>query len=88
MRKNNVAVIAAVVGVVLFFITSSREPARAQAQPAQKWEYKIVLLDNGADQDPRNNQAAFNKLGADGWELAAIHSATRPEYSVFKRPQR
>ena len=67
----------------------SRGPAVAQDKPVtalQKWEYKIVLPQSVTD--PRDNQAQFDKLGAEGWELCAAHSSTRPNYCIFKRPRR
>ena len=81
--------LATVLGLILLAAWLSREPVGAQEKPApilQKWEYKIVLPDNV--EDPRANQAQFDKLGAEGWELCAVHSSTRPNYCVFKRPKR
>jgi hypothetical protein len=71
---------------ILLAVWFSHSPATAQERPAaQNWEYKIVLLEGD---DPRANQADFNKLGADAWELCALHSGTRPPFCVFKRPRR
>ena len=81
--------LSAVLGLTLLVAWFSREPVSAQEKPApavQKWEYKIVLPDNV--EDPRANQTQFDKLGAEGWELCAAHSSTRPNYCVFKRPKR
>jgi hypothetical protein len=79
-----------VLGLTFLAAWLSREPVGAQEKPApslQKWEYKIVLPDS--IEDPRANQAQFDKLGAEGWELCAMHSGTpRPNYCVFKRPKR
>lgn len=94
MNKNiGVIGVAFVLGMILLVARFAREPIHAQerekpAPAVQKWEYKIVILDNGRDLDPRNNGAAFNKLGAEGWELCTAHSSTRPEYCIFKRPLR
>jgi hypothetical protein len=78
-------------GLVLLVAGLARGPVSAQekaAPAAQRWEYKVVLLDNGRDNDPRANQGNFDKLGAEGWELAALHSGSQPGYCVFKRPRR
>lgn len=78
-----------ILGLALLGAWFSRERVGAQEKPAalvQKWEYKIVLPNN--TEDPLLNQAQFDKLGVDGWELCVAHSSTRPHYCVFKRPKR
>lgn len=89
MNRTGVIGLAALVGLILLAAWFSREPVGAQEKAGpvlQKWEYKIVLPDNA--EDPRANQTQFDKLGADGWELCAAHSSTRPNYCIFKRPKR
>jgi hypothetical protein len=91
LKKTRVIGLAVVLGVVLLATRFSREPVSAQEKPVprlEKWEYKIVLPDNGPDNDPRANQVEFNKLGTEGWELCVAHIGNRPEYCIFKRPKR
>jgi hypothetical protein len=89
LNKTGVTGMAAVLGLILAIAWLLREPVHAQEKPVptlQKWEYKIVLP-NKAD-DPLANQSQFDQLGAEGWELCAAHSSTRPNYCIFKRPKR
>lgn len=86
-KKLGMIGLAVVCVLLLLAGWPSREPTGAQEKPAvQKWEYKIILPDR-AD-DPLANQGQFDRLGAEGWELCAAHSSTRPNYCVFKRPRR
>jgi hypothetical protein len=83
--------LAVAFGLVVLVVKFSLEPVSAQEKAAPtvpKWEYKVVLLENGPDNDPRANQAEFNKLGAESWELCALHSSNRPNFCIFKRPKR
>jgi hypothetical protein len=90
MTRKTVGVgLALALGMALLFGWLSRQPIGAQeeAPPAvQKWEYKVVLPDDALD--PRKNEAQFNRLGADGWELCAAQGNTSPNYCIFKRPKR
>lgn len=63
----------------------SDAPAKA---PRQKWEYKFVKLSDLGTIADADYSAGLNKLGEEGWELAAIeHSKLGPERCVFKRPR-
>jgi hypothetical protein len=89
IKKTAAISLAPALGLILLVTWLSRAPVGAQEKAApsvQKWEYRIILPDNV--EDPRANQAQFDKLGADGWELCVAHSSTRPNYCVFKRPKR
>jgi hypothetical protein len=60
--------------------TEAQEKGKA-APPVVRWEYKIFP---GAP-----DEREFNKLGADGWELAtSSHPAGGPPTHTFKRPAR
>jgi hypothetical protein len=77
----------AVLIVILAVAALARPAVVHQEQPAPaapRWEYRVVLPED----DPRENRAGFNKLGAEGWELSVMHSGTRPHYCIFKRPKR
>ncbi len=91
MRTKSVgAWLLGMAAVVLLAVLLTRGPALALEKTAlagPRWEYKIVLLENGADNDPRMNQANFDKLGMDGWELAEVEASVRPFFCVFKRPR-
>ena len=66
--RNACALAATCAAVALVIAPLSRGPAVAgekAALTAQKWEYKVLQRTIA---DP-NVEAAFNKLGADGWEL-------------------
>ena len=52
-----------------------------------KWEYKIVSLSDGSNDE---YEEIMNKLGDKGWELAGVrlyNSSTAPDL-YFKRPKR
>lgn len=90
--------LAATVGLatVLLIACFLDDAASAQEKPAavaQKWEYKMVAkdVDGLAPRNPRNEEAEFNQLGADGWELCATvgpatNKGLRFVYFIFKRP--
>jgi hypothetical protein len=89
IKKTGAFGLAVILGLILMVAWLSREAVGAQEKPVpalQKWEYKIVRPDNV--EDPLANQTQFDKLGAEGWELCAAHSSTRPNYCIFKRPKR
>jgi|GEM_PF-6220459 len=89
MSTKNVGTwLLGLVGVVLLTVLLSRGSVLAVEKPelaGPRWEYKIVLLEGGADNDPRVNQANFDKLGMDGWELTGLDASHRPFFCVFKR---
>jgi hypothetical protein len=77
---------AAVLAVAFTFwgepTTGAQEKGKAAPPPSVvRWEYKIFP---GAP-----DEREFNKLGADGWELAtSVHPAGGPPTHTFKRPVR
>jgi hypothetical protein len=97
MKTAYVPVTVLAAAVVLVVAFASRDPASGQekpAAPAAAWEYKVVtkLANHMA---AAREEAEFNKLGGEGWELAATtgpRSSTATGVAevgfVFKRPKR
>lgn len=89
MRTKSIGIwLFGLAGAVALSVLLSRGSALAREKTelaAARWEYKIVLLEGGADNDPRVNQANFDKLGMDGWELTGLDASHRPYFCVFKR---
>lgn len=48
-----------------------------------KWEYFTVRIMSGADVTITDQ---MNELGAEGWELVALHMDVSAMYLFFKRP--
>lgn len=63
----------------------AKEVRRARdADPAQRWEYKVKWIPRGRQKGALGGgtmELVFNKLGAQGWELVAIEG----ERATFKR---
>ena len=69
---------------------ASTEPSAAQAVKqgsVQKWEYTAEIRNT-----PDVSIPAFNRLGANGWELCLVTSTTdygsNTTYYIFKRPKK
>jgi len=66
----------------------------------KKWKYQIepfLTVSNDFDVDTQtqmqlHQQAKFNMLGDDGWELVAIHEvgdlSNRQKYAIFKKEKK
>jgi hypothetical protein len=55
---------------------------QAKAGAFTRWEYRILTKDQVLDLGNKDLTAGLDKLGDDGWELAAVDSAY-----IFKRPK-
>jgi hypothetical protein len=65
-------------------LVSLRGVALGIREPARRWEYKAKWIPRGRQKGPFGGaimELAFNKLGAQGWELVAIEG----ERAMFKR---
>jgi hypothetical protein len=62
-------------------VSASQLTARAAEPPAQ-WEYQVLTKAQLFDLGNKDLATGLNKLGNEGWELAAIDSAY-----IFKRPK-
>ena len=92
MKRACVLAVSVGVAVGLLVASLGRGPASAQDKPAPagpRWEYKVVT--KAALVLPAD-EAELNRLGDEGWELAAVGARTKdgqPAASfVFKRPKR
>ena len=73
MRSMKLLVIGAILMVA---IVSWGNQAAPKANEGKRWEHKIAYT---ASEDE------LNRLGAQGWELAAAYSTASTPYCVFKR---
>jgi len=72
MRYLHLLALPMVLALLLGIAWFSRDLVAAQEKPAQvlqKWEYKILSLWTGSEDEEK-----LNKLGTDGWELCAVRS--------------
>ena len=87
MRRSLLAISVMTIAVaILWSGLISWEAANAQARrppKANAWEYKSVIRGT-----PDINIAEFNRLGAEGWELAiSVSPRENTTYYLFKRPR-
>jgi hypothetical protein len=92
MKRTCVLAVSIGVAVTLLVVSFVRGPASAQDKPAPagpKWQYKVVTKAAGV---LPAEEAELNRLGDEGWELAAVAARIKdgqPAASfVFKRPKR
>jgi hypothetical protein len=69
----------AVAGIASQVGAQSAEP---KPDAAPLWEYRVLTRDEVIDQAKKDLAAGLNKLGAEGWELAAVDTVY-----IFKRPR-
>jgi hypothetical protein len=76
--------------LLVVLVVSTLLAVTAKPEPAQTWEYKHVKMQNGSwSIRGAEYEKELNKLGAEGWELAApIGSRIPGKYLIFKRPAR
>ena len=53
----------------------------------QKWEYQLVKVSLYTDESAKKFTEHINRLGDDGWELAATASHEYNPTLIFKRPK-
>jgi hypothetical protein len=75
---------AALTGFALLvaLVACSTLPAQYTAAGPSKWEYRVFTKVEVLDLGNKDLTTGLNKLGEEGWELAAIDSAY-----IFKRPK-
>jgi hypothetical protein len=80
-----VALAAALLAAILWPAPTAGRTALAQAGGRQKFEYKIIAMPKvNTDAGLKEATDAFNRLGDEGWDLAASESGF---YYIFKRPK-
>jgi hypothetical protein len=57
-------------------------PPEGPPDAAPRWEYRVLTHDQVIDLGKKDLAAGLNRLGDDGWELAAVDGAY-----IFKRPK-
>lgn len=71
--------IVLIAAVWLGFAPDRPQAAYQNQVEAQRWEYRIVSLNEGTRE--------FNRLGGEGWEMCGVLGSTAPQGAVFfKRP--
>src|ERR1700693_3625381 len=76
-------------GLACVFISFPQNPVQSAAPPvesrpdsAAKWEYQVLSKEQVIGPAKKDLAAGLNRLGSEGWELAAIDGAY-----IFKRPK-
>jgi hypothetical protein len=57
--------------------------AQAASEAVTQWEYRVLTREQVIDLGKKDLAAGLNRLGDEGWELAAVEPAF-----IFKRPKR
>lgn len=92
-RFNATAICAAFLIGFGFLFHADRYPATAQQQanPATKWEYKIVRYSTVQGEAPEKEEITkLNDLGAEGWEVTGnlVYRGGVSTCLILKRPTR
>jgi hypothetical protein len=66
--------------------TPTITPPMIVVREKPKWEYKRIVQDLARDESPSEDE--LNRLGAEGWELAAVVQDSPLVYLYFKRATR
>ncbi len=78
-----VLLVAGLLGASLLLGLPTNRSAFAQAKQTQRFEYKIIAMPKvPSDDGMKEATDAFNKLGNEGWDLAASEGGF---YYIFKR---
>jgi hypothetical protein len=88
---NGKVIVALVLGVCLGFAAAFflRQPPASAADPAQKWEYKVVqFLDTTSNGNLSGNVDEVNKEGYEFVTLSATGGKDFGCIAVFKRPKK
>jgi hypothetical protein len=83
--RNGILAVVVVVILAVVWMGSESKGQGPKAKSSQ-WEYtwEIGVHDNDTNEDIQKATKAWNKLGAQGWELCALDRGV----AVFKRPKR
>jgi hypothetical protein len=80
-----VFLVAALLAASLLLVPPTNRFAFAQANRIQIFEYKIIAMPKvNSEEGLKEATDTFNKLGNEGWDLAASESGF---YYIFKRPK-
>jgi hypothetical protein len=82
MKTNSMAYLVIAIGFASGTLRSSEAPSEGRAEAVPKWEYRILTKEQILELGKRDLAAGLNKLGDQGWELAAVEMAF-----IFKRPK-
>ena len=80
MKTNSMASLVILIGFASGTLRGSEVPSEGRAEAVPKWEYRILTKEQILDLGGKDLAAGLNKLGDQGWELAAIETAF-----IFKR---
>jgi hypothetical protein len=69
-------------GVGCYLFPLSAWAAEGKPEGAPRWEYRVLTKEQVSELGKNDLAAGLNKLGDDGWELAAVDAAY-----IFKRPR-
>lgn len=72
IKEKNYKTSLALCIVALICISVAILTSQGQASSRADWEYKIVTVSNGIDQ---NAEAMLNRLGSEGWELVHMNGS-------------
>ena len=77
---------------IIFFSVNAYTGDSAQSSgsntQSERWEYKMLELDNVYKRKFPSKEAALNDLGAEGWELVSVTQTGSSHYQclyIFKR---
>jgi hypothetical protein len=74
------SIVLLALGVAACPLPGTAVSAEAMPDGIRKWEYRVLTKDQVLDLGKKNLEAGLNKLGEEGWELAAVDGAY-----IFKR---
>ena len=82
MKAKRLALVFLTLGVGCYLFALSAWAAEGKPEGAPRWEYRVLTKEQVSELGKNDLAAGLNKLGDDGWELAAVDAAY-----IFKRPR-
>jgi hypothetical protein len=78
--KDSMAYAVIVIGLARATLLGSEGPDEKRPDAVSSWEYRILMKEQIIELGKKDLTAGLNKLGEQGWELAAVETAF-----IFKR---
>jgi hypothetical protein len=82
MKANRMGLVFLTLGVGCCIFSVIARAAEGKPEGAPRWEYRVLTKEQVSELGKNDLAAGLNKLGDDGWELAAVDAAY-----IFKRPR-
>jgi hypothetical protein len=80
MKAISMVFVVLVIGLASGTLRAGEAPSEGRSEAGPKWEYRVLTKQEILDLGKKDLTAGLNKLGDQGWELAAVETSF-----IFKR---